>query len=56
MAEWLKRVMEEADREFERLPEWKKASAEQFLSTSQNENQKQATTVREPSSKIAVLR
>jgi hypothetical protein len=30
MAEWLKKVMEEADRQFEQLPEWKKASAGQF--------------------------
>jgi hypothetical protein len=32
MAEWLKRVLEEADRQFEQLPEWKKAGSEQFLS------------------------
>jgi hypothetical protein len=56
MAEWLKRAMEEADREFERLPEWKKAAAEDFLSSSRNENQKENITVREQSPKPATLR
>lgn len=49
MAEWLKRVMEEADRQFEQLPEWKKASAEQFLRTSSvNSEERVSTTIREP--------
>lgn len=48
MAEWLKRVMEEADRQFELLPEWKKASADQFLRTSASEDERSTTTIREP--------
>ncbi len=48
MAEWLKRVMEEADRQFEQLPEWKKASAEQFLCTSKCEEERSSSTIREP--------
>jgi hypothetical protein len=48
MAEWLKRVMEEADRQFEQLPEWKKASAEQFLRTSTNDEVRSSSTIREP--------
>jgi hypothetical protein len=31
MADWLKRVLDEADRMYEALPEWKKASADSFL-------------------------
>jgi len=49
MAEWLKRVMEEADRQFEELPAWKKASAEQFLRTSSVDERRSSTTIREPS-------
>lgn len=31
MADWLKKVLDEADRMFEELPAWKKASADNFL-------------------------
>jgi len=48
MAEWLKRVMEEADRQLSELPEWKKVSAEQFLSSSPKEEERPSTTIREP--------
>jgi hypothetical protein len=48
MAEWLKRVMEEADRQFEQLPDWKKASAEQFLRTSASDDGRSSSTIREP--------
>lgn len=48
MAEWLKRVLDEADRQFEELPEWKKASADQFLRTSESGEERSSTTIREP--------
>jgi hypothetical protein len=51
MAEWLKKVMEEADRQFEELPPWKKASAEQFLRTSSVDERRSSTTIREPMSR-----
>jgi hypothetical protein len=47
MAEWLKRVIDEVDKQFEDLPEWKKASAEQFLSFSPKEEER-SSTIREP--------
>jgi hypothetical protein len=40
--------MEEADRQFEQLPEWKKASAEQFLRTSTGEEGRSSSRIREP--------
>jgi hypothetical protein len=49
MTEWLKRVLDEADRQFEELPEWKKASADQFLRTSENDEERSSSTFREPS-------
>lgn len=48
MTEWLKRVLDEADRQFEELPEWKKASADQFLRTSESDEGCSSTTIREP--------
>jgi hypothetical protein len=40
--------MAEADRQFEQLPEWKKASAEQFLRTSAGDEERSSPTIREP--------
>jgi hypothetical protein len=40
--------MEEADRQFEQLPEWKRASAEQFLRSSAKDEERSSTTIREP--------
>jgi hypothetical protein len=48
MTEWLKRVLDEADRQFEELPEWKKASADQFLRTTASDVERPSTTIREP--------
>jgi hypothetical protein len=56
MAEWLKRVMEEADRQFEQLPEWKKASAELFLRNSTCDEERSSTTIREPLPRQVKLR
>jgi hypothetical protein len=47
--------MEEADRQFEQLPEWKKASADQFLRTSESDEERSSTTLREPSPRRAKL-
>ena len=47
MAEWLKTVIDEVDRQFEELPPWKKTSAEQFLSFSPAEDER-SSTIREP--------
>lgn len=47
MAEWLERVMEEVEREYSELPEWKKSSAQQFLSFSSDQPE-QFSTIREP--------
>jgi hypothetical protein len=49
MAEWLKRVVEEVDRQFEELPEWKKtASLEAFKCSTDEEL---SSTIREPRSR-----
>jgi hypothetical protein len=46
MAEWLKRVVDEVDRQFEELPEWKKvASRDVFKCSSDDER---SSTIREP--------
>jgi hypothetical protein len=50
MADWLRRVIDEVDRQFEELPEWKRTSTEQFLSFSQTENE-HSSTIREPQSR-----
>ncbi len=47
MAEWLKQVIEDVDKRFEELPEWKQAAAEQFLKTSENRDS-QSCSIREP--------
>lgn len=47
MAEWLKKVIEEADRQFRELPEWKRASTEQFPSNPRVE-ESSTTNIREP--------
>ena len=47
MAEWLKKVIDEVDRQFEEFPAWKKTSAEQFLSTSPTKDD-HSSTIREP--------
>jgi hypothetical protein len=47
MAEWLKKVIDEVNRQFEELPDWKKTSAEQFLSSSPTEDER-SSTIREP--------
>jgi hypothetical protein len=39
--------MEEVEREYEELPEWKKTSAEQFLQFS-SDDEEQASSIREP--------
>lgn len=44
MADWLKRVVDETDREFEELPEWKKTADQSICS---NEDQP-SSTIREP--------
>ena len=48
MAEWLKRVMEEADRQFNELPEWKRGAAEQIHNSSPRQEERSSTTIREP--------
>jgi hypothetical protein len=45
MADWLKKVVEETNRQFEELPEWKKA-AEQTTNCSTQEQA--SSTIREP--------
>lgn len=50
MAEWLKKVIDEVNRQFEELPDWKKPSAEQFLSSSPTEDER-SSTIREPHSR-----
>jgi hypothetical protein len=47
MAEWLKKVIDEVNRQFEELPDWKKTSAEQFLSSPPTEDER-SSTIREP--------
>jgi hypothetical protein len=56
MAEWLKRVMEEADRQFNELPEWKKTSADQFLDETGGDDERSSTTIREAYQRAENLR
>ena len=42
MTDWLVRVLEEVDRQYEELPEWKKSSAERLLNFSSNEDSEDA--------------
>lgn len=46
MAEWLLQVMEEVNRQYEELPEWKRTSAEQLLNFSSDESEDQESTSR----------
>jgi hypothetical protein len=46
MAEWLKRVVDEVDRQFDELPEWKKASSNDVFKCSTDEER--SSTIREP--------
>jgi hypothetical protein len=48
MAEWLKKVMEEADRQFNELPEWKRGSADQCVNSLPNQDERSSSTIREP--------
>jgi len=48
MADWLKKVIEEADRQFKELPEWKRAPLEQSRSCASLEEGRIATSIREP--------
>jgi hypothetical protein len=48
MADWLKRVIDDVDRQFEALPEWRKSSAEQFLSFSSTNQEELSSSIREP--------
>ena len=47
MAEWVKQIIEEVDKQFDDLPEWKRAAAEQFLKSSEN-TETQSCSIREP--------
>jgi len=47
MAEWLKRAIEEVNKEYEKLPEWKKLGSERFIAASQEED-KRSSNIREP--------
>jgi hypothetical protein len=48
MADWLRNVMEEADQRYNELPDWKKASAEQYRRPSPKDEERSSTTIREP--------
>jgi hypothetical protein len=48
MAEWLKKVMEEAERQFNELPEWKRVSAEHAFNSSPKQDEHTSSTIREP--------
>jgi len=44
----LKKVMEEADRQFNELPEWKKSLAENALNPAFKQDERPSSTIREP--------
>jgi len=48
MAEWLKKVMEEADRQFNELPDWKRVPADHALGSLPRQDERSSTTIREP--------
>ena len=47
MAEWLKKAIDEVDRQFERLPDWRKTAVEHTLKPSSTEEDR-SSTIREP--------
>jgi hypothetical protein len=46
MAEWLKKVVDEVDRQFEELPEWKKAASQDSFKCESDDTR--SSGIREP--------
>jgi len=47
MAEWLERIVEEVDRQYDELPSWKRRE-EQSSMACESENGRSSSTTREP--------
>jgi hypothetical protein len=50
MAEWLQRVVEEVDRQFQELPEWKRNTEQANCSKFSSDEGRSASTIQEPRS------
>jgi len=50
MSEWLKKVVDDVDRQFQELPDWKKRNSNKSSFDCSAEEEKETSTVQEPKS------